>query len=56
MKKEEQGITRTQAHRVLEDIETVALATKLLNQITDNLGRDILGMMQGNISNKKKEK
>lgn len=47
------GLSKEQAHRVLEDIETVALAVALIKQAVENLGRDVQGMMNGN---KKKER
>ena len=36
-----------QVHRLLEDLESVALAARLLNQVVDNFKRDIEGMMNG---------
>lgn len=43
-----QGLTKEQAHRVLEDFETASLSLRLLTNVMENIGRDIRGMLNGN--------
>lgn len=45
------GIKVKQAGRLLEDLETISLVTRLLQQTIDNFRRDIEGMMNGNKEN-----
>ena len=52
MKKKPTGINNDQSHRLLEDLETIALTLRLLNQNIESFGRDIRGMINGN--NKKR--
>ena len=49
----EKGLTKQQANRLLEDIETIAMTTRLLVQVVDNFGRDVRGMLNGNLKEKK---
>lgn len=42
------GLTNSQSHRILEDIQTIALVAELMKQTVETLGRDVQGMIQGN--------
>ena len=42
------GLSGDQTHRLLEDIENLALSHKLHGQLLENIGRTIRGMMNGN--------
>ncbi len=71
MAAEENGLNNGQVHRVLEDLQTIAMVgnihtyaiekkdekliretNDLLRQVTDGLGRDITGMLNGKIIKK----
>jgi len=47
-----QGLSIDQVHRVLENIETLTLALKLQQQCLEQLGQNVMGMLNGN--NRKK--
>ena len=40
------GLDKEQYHRTLEDLETVAMAIRLLKQVMDNLYRDAQKMLK----------
>jgi len=42
------GLTKEQTDRVLEDFQSATMAIKLLMQILEQIGRDIMGMRNGN--------
>jgi hypothetical protein len=45
------GIKREQAHRLLEDLETICLTCRLLQQAVGGFKRDMEGMLNGNKEN-----
>ncbi len=49
----QKGLTKEQADRILEDFESLTLALNLVKQLSEQIGRDIMGMRNGN---KKKER
>ena len=44
----EKGIRRDQATRLLEDVETLSLTVRLLEQAVSGFRRDFEGMLNGN--------
>ena len=45
---ENKGLTQEQTDRILEDFQSAVMAVKLLTQIMEQIGRDIMGMRNGN--------
>jgi hypothetical protein len=44
----DKGLTKEQADRILEDFESLTLALKLVQQLVEQIGNDIVGMRNGN--------
>jgi len=49
------GLTEEQADRILENYQSFVLSLKLAHQLAEQIGRDIMGMRNGNNNNNKKE-
>ena len=49
------SLNKEQVTRILERIQTIALAQKLLNELISNLGQDIQEISDFNNNNDKKE-
>ena len=42
------GLTQEQADRILEDFQSLVMGLKLVMQLAEQIGRDIIGMRSGN--------